>query len=230
MTKITLEKFIEKTKGAKIDVPWKSNGHLKGQCVSLIQQYILQCLEQPAKARGNAKDWQTSYVKEGLGTITKIPRKGDIIVFPKLGSLGHIAIYIDKNTIYDQNNSSHDNKCAGYGKMLSSNCVILRPNAKLLSEVKEEFIKGDVYITLEDMNIRNGAGLNFAIKKVKDITADGKKNVTSNNLNNNAVYKKGIKFTLQEVIKNKDNSVWGKTPSGYVCLKGSTGKVFIKKG
>ena len=57
MSKISLEKFIERTKGTRVDVPWKSDGHLKGQCVSLVQQYLLQCLEQPSKPRGNAKDW-----------------------------------------------------------------------------------------------------------------------------------------------------------------------------
>ena len=43
MTKISLKEFIDKTKGTKVDVPW-GNGKLKGQCVSLVQQYIHQCL------------------------------------------------------------------------------------------------------------------------------------------------------------------------------------------
>jgi len=70
MTRISLEKFIEKTKGKKLALPWNSKKQV-GQCVSLIQHYIKDCLEQPAKARGNAKDWITSYVKEGLGKIKK---------------------------------------------------------------------------------------------------------------------------------------------------------------
>lgn len=137
MSKISLEKFIENTKGQRIDVSW-GEGRLKGQCVSLIQQYISQCLEQPAKARGNAVDWKESYVNEGLGTITNSPRKGDLLVFPnEANGLGHIAIYIDENTMYDQNNLRHDNGCSGYANILP-NYVALRPNAELYEEPKNE--------------------------------------------------------------------------------------------
>lgn len=143
MSKISLEKFIEKTKGTCVDVPWVNKpSNLKGQCVSLIQWYIKDCLEQPAKARGHAKTWQTSYVNEGLGKIVTEPRKGDILVFPEQGIIngiayGHLAIYIDSNTMYDQNNSTHDNGCAGYSKIFP-NYIILRPNVTLIEDVKVE--------------------------------------------------------------------------------------------
>lgn len=138
MGKISLEKFIEKTKGTRVDVPWTINSNLKGECVSLIQCYIKECLEQPAKARGNAKTWKTSYVNEGLGKIVTEPRKGDLLVYDERqgGGYGHIAIYVDKNRMYDQNNSTHDNECAGYSKILP-NYVILRPNATLIEDVIE---------------------------------------------------------------------------------------------
>jgi len=51
------------------------------------------------------------------------------------GNYGHIAIYIDKNTQYDQNNKSHDNGAAGYGK-LQSGYTILRPNVSLVKNKK----------------------------------------------------------------------------------------------
>lgn len=131
MSKISLEKFIEETKGKRISTPW---GTQEGQCVSLAQQYIVQCLEQPAKARGNAKDWVNTYVNEGLGTITDKPRKGDIIVFPnEAQGYGHIAIFVD-GRIYDQNNLRHDNGCAGYCAMFSKDYVALRPNAELVED------------------------------------------------------------------------------------------------
>lgn len=134
MSKISLEKFIERTKGTRVDVPWKSDGHLKGQCVSLVQQYLLQCLEQPAKPRGNAKDWINTYVNEGLGTRTTSLRKGDIIVFPnEANGYGHIAIFVD-GRIYDQNNLRHDNGCAGYCAMFSKDYVAIRPNAELVED------------------------------------------------------------------------------------------------
>ncbi len=131
--KKSLEKFIEETKGTQVDVPWvKEPSRLKGQCVSLIQVYIEQCLEQPAKARGNAKDWIKSYVDEDLGHIVSEPKTGDIIVFPnEANGYGHIAIYVE-GKLYDQNNLRHDNGMAGYGEIFSNDFVALRPDTDVV--------------------------------------------------------------------------------------------------
>lgn len=135
MTRIALEKFIANTKGTRVDVPWKSDGHLKGQCVSLVQQYVIQCLGQNAKPRGNAKDWIRTYPSEGLGKIVKTPQKGDIVVFPnEAGGYGHIGIYVSANKIYDQNNLRHDGGKAGYGTIFSRSYTLLRPNTSLVSD------------------------------------------------------------------------------------------------
>lgn len=76
-----------------------------------------------------------------------------------------------------------------------------------------------IYKTLYPMNIRYGAGTQFPRKLVKDLTEDGKKNATSNNPNDYAVYKEGTLFTCYEEFITKDKSVWAITPSGYICLK-----------
>lgn len=132
MAKKSLEKFIEETKGTQVDVPWESDGHLKGQCVSLIQQYLVQCLEQPAKARGNAKDWIKTYVEEGLGYTVSDQKTGDLIVFPnEADGYGHIAIYVD-GKLYDQNDFRHDNGNAGYGEVFNWDFVTLRPNTEVI--------------------------------------------------------------------------------------------------
>lgn len=135
---ISLNEFIRNTQGKEIDVPW-GNGVLKRQCVSLVQQYINQCLEQPMKPRGNGIDWKNTYINEGLGTITDSPKIGDLIVYspPYVGQYGHIAIYIDSNTMYDQNNGSHDNRCAGYGK-LQMGGVYIRPNVEVIIESENQ--------------------------------------------------------------------------------------------
>ena len=91
----------------------------------------------------------------------------------------------------------------------------------------EEYTKGN-YITLEAMNIRIGNDIKMPIKKVKDISENGKKHVVNTNPNANAVYKKGTEFTAQKIIKN-GNEYWALTPSGFICLKGSSGKVYCKK-
>ncbi len=160
MSKISLEKFIINTIGTRVGVPWqKKGGSLEGQCVSLIQQYISQCLEQPAKARGHAKNWIKSYVNEGLGSVVTTPRKGDILVFPKEGvikgvSYGHIAIYVDSNRLYDQNSSYHDNGKAGYGKIFSNEYTVLRPNAELIEDVvPTEPVEPEPTLTPEEFKV-----------------------------------------------------------------------------
>lgn len=153
--KISLEKFIEKTKGTRVDVPWVNEpSKLKGQCVSLVQTYLQECLEQPAKARGNAKDWIQSYVNEGLGVIVDTPRKGDLLVFSnEANGYGHIAIYVDENTLYDQNNLRHDNGNAGYGNIFTNDYVILRPNSELVEEPKSDIKYLNLNADITDWNV-----------------------------------------------------------------------------
>ena len=83
------------------------------------------------------------------------------------------------------------------------------------------------YKTLYNMNVRTGAGTNNPVKKVKDLTADGKRNATSTNPEANAVYKTGTIFTALQIINN--NGVWAKTPSGYVCIQGESGTKYCSK-
>lgn len=93
--------------------------------------------------------------------------------------------------------------------------------------VGSSYSKGN-YKTLGNMNVRTGAGTNYAIKKVNQLTADGKRNATSANANANAVYKTGTIFTALEIISN-NYGTWAKTPSGYVCIKGASGTVYCSK-
>ena len=90
---------------------------------------------------------------------------------------------------------------------------------------QDEFQKGYDYVTLSDMYVRWGAGMNYGIKLVKNLTPDGKKNATSNNPNAYAIYKKGTIYTALDVIRN-ENGIWARTPSGYVCMEGISGKKY----
>lgn len=99
-------------------------------------------------------------------------------------------------------------------------------NADLPS--KDEFVKGYDYVTLNDMYVRWGAGTNYGIKLVKNLTVDGKKNATSKNPDALAVYKEGTIYTALEVIRN-ENGVWARTPSGYVCMQGVSGRIYARR-
>ena len=79
------------------------------------------------------------------------------------------------------------------------------------------FDKGSVYTLTTNVNVRTGAGTNYAVKKVRDLTADGKKNCTSSNANDNAVLKSGTRVTALDV-KYVGSDIWLQIPSGYICV------------
>lgn len=64
----------------------------KGECVSLIQQYLYNVCGIPFKARGNAKDWANNII-EGWDKfdISNSLKAGDILVYTT-GKFGHIVI------------------------------------------------------------------------------------------------------------------------------------------
>ena len=88
--------------------------------------------------------------------------------------------------------------------------------------------KNPIYECLGDMYVRWGASYNDGVKLVKDLTEDGKKHATSSNPYAYAVYKKGTKFTCYE-IKDEGFGLWGRSPSGWICIKGQSGTVYCKE-
>ena len=84
------------------------NYNYKGQCVSLIQQYLYQVFGIPFKARGNAKDWANN--ADVLSYFNKLPsstplQPGDILVYGANygGGYGHIALIDANGKFFDQN-------------------------------------------------------------------------------------------------------------------------------
>ena len=225
MERISLKQFIDKTKGKKVALP---SGGQKGMCVSLVQQYIHQCLGQPIKARGHAKDWVKTYVDEGLGKITKNPRYGDIIVYD-IGKYGHIAIYINSTTMYDQNNGYHDNKRAGYGKQLKVKDTFLRPNVNLIPDT-DIYTKG-VYRLLYDKALRKNHNLGNNIYKISECNSTIKKYTTSQKPNAEAKLKKGTDVNIVDIY-NETGRIWGKlnlTKPYWIVLRNKNGSAQVKK-
>lgn len=77
-----------------------------------------------------------------------------------------------------------------------------------------------MYTLTTNVNVRTGAGTNYAQKKKTDLTADGQKNALNQTM---AVLKSKTKVTAQQVIRN-GNDIWLKIPSGYIAVyyKGDT--------
>lgn len=83
------------------------------------------------------------------------------------------------------------------------------------------------YVTLGNMYVRAGAGTTYRIKKVSELSEDGKRHATSTNPNASAVYRKGTVYTARQIINQ--NGIWALTTSGYVCIKGVSGTIYGKK-
>lgn len=92
------------------------NGTYKGQCVSLIQQYLYKVLGVPYRSRGNAKDWVTNYPKDSFDKLSNqvALQPGDVLVYGKNygGGYGHIALIDINRKFYDQNGVKR--KAVGY--------------------------------------------------------------------------------------------------------------------
>lgn len=181
-----------------------------------------------------AKEWGLEVIKEpslggimvfeGIDTNNK-KRAGHVFVVEEIrgkdkiytseSSYGGIAFFNKERTKKNSWNLGKNYKFIG--------CIV---NPKIGKIVYKD--TGRNYITKYDMYVRFGAGTNYDVKFVKDLTKDGQKNATSNNPNSMAVYKKGTIFTAIDIIKN-NNGTWAKTPSGYVCIKGKSGKVYCDK-
>ena len=87
----------------------------------------------------------------------------------------------------------------------------------------------NLYITKGTMYLRREPNLNSNHILVKEMSEDGKVHATSTNPNAWAIYKVGTKFNVYEYSKNNDGRLWGKTPSGWIVLKGSSGVIYCEE-
>lgn len=78
---------------------------------------------------------------------------------------------------------------------------------------KPKYTTGNYKVTTEVLNVRAGAGTNYAIKMYTQFTPDAQTKIKK--LAGRAIngYVKDLAFSVLEVKEN-----WGRTPSGWVCL------------
>lgn len=193
------------------------NYKYKGECVSLIQQYLYKVFGKSFKAYGNAKDWSTNYPKSYFIKLSKSSKlqPGDVLVYGSNygGGYGHIGLIDVNGKWYDQNGVKK--KAIGYkDKPFSGYVCVLRPkNQDKLG--LNEYKVGSTYTLTTNVKVRAGAGTDARRKKTSELTADGKKHALNQE---NATLKEGTKVTVQEV-KTVDGDTWVKIPSGWICAK-----------
>lgn len=91
------------------------------------------------------------------------------------------------------------------------------PEIFSLSYTPAQFYSVGTYkVTANVLNVRTGAGTNYAIKKFSSFTANAKQQIKK--LNSGKAcngYVKGVVCTVSKV----SGSCWGRTPSGWICLR-----------
>lgn len=191
------------------------NNKYKGQCVSLIQQYLYKVFGKSFKAYGNAKDWATNYPTSYFKKMDKSTKlqPGDVLVYGSNygGGYGHIGLIDVNGKWYDQNGVKK--KAIGYkDKPFSGYVCVLRPkNQDKLG--LNEYKVGSTYTLTTNVKVRAGAGIDKKRKKTNELTVDGKKHALKQE---NATLKEGTKVTVQEV-KTVDGDTWVRIPSGWIC-------------
>lgn len=177
------------------------NNKYKGQCVSLIQQYLYRVFGIPFQAHGNAKDWAYN-IPDGFTKVSGIPQKGDIIVYganyPGSGGYGHIG-FMDYNYKFFEQNGAKSLAVSYRDTIPSGYIAILRPNNQdKLGLNTNSNVPYLVQVTADALNVRTGPGTNYPIASHK----------------NHCIRDKG-KYTIVEVQGN-----WGrlKSGAGWICL------------
>ena len=84
------------------------------------------------------------------------------------------------------------------------------------------FGEGCDYTLTASVNVRTGAGTNNRVKKVSEITQNGRKCVVNQTSTENAVFKSGTEVTaleLKAVYSSDRVEVWLRCPSGWLCAR-----------
>lgn len=85
------------------------------------------------------------------------------------------------------------------------------------------YTTGTYVTTVNNLNVRTGAGTGFTAKTKSQLTADGQKHSNANGQLN-----KGTTVTVMEVRNDSGGNPWGKIPSGWICLQWN-GEQYAKK-
>lgn len=195
------------------------NNKYKGQCVSLIQQYLYKVFGKSFKAYGNAKDWATNYPTSYFAKKSKSValQPGDVLVYgPNYGGgYGHIAMIDAEGKFLDQNGvkklavGTRSKPFAGYV------CVLRPKNQDKLGLSTSRYKVGTTYTTQVILKVRSGAGIGNKQKTYSELTSNAKANAYSNGVNVGCL-KKGTRVTCQ-AVKNVGKDIWIKIPSRLDC-------------
>lgn len=105
---------------------------------------------------------------------------------------------------------------------------VLRP-VNISSVITPPKVDKKMYNLTNVRGIYKGAGAASGRKKVKELTADGKKNATSIKSDDNAYLRAGTAVSVLETKLAPSGNLWARIPSGWLCCwEYDKDKMFIK--
>lgn len=207
--------YVKKNNGVDTD------GYYGKQCMDLWNFYAVNVLNLTKGLTGAniAKNiLKNNYVMKNMLRINNtpdfVPQKGDVAVWCG-GEYGHIAICLglgDKTYFMsiDQNWVRQKLTEEKHNYTYLAPLVFLRPLNRTNIDTKTTF---DVEVIADVLNVREGAGITYRVKKYNELTENARKQI----VNKCGYYAnglvKGVIATVSETIGN-----WGKIPSGWICL------------
>lgn len=189
-----------------------AEGSYKGECVSLVQQYLNKVHDLEFKARGNAKDWANITI-EGFNKYApdNSLKAGDIIVYDN-GKYGHIALITADGKCLEQNKNG--NRIITIGDVRNGYVMIHRPaRINLGIEEKQEVFK--VRVDKEKACVRTEPNTNSKI-----VTQPSGRNYLA----------KGVVFNAIGIVEGQDpygngNNKWYKSQKGNYVWSGGLTKI-----
>ena len=156
--------------------PEPDNSH-KGQCVSLVQQYLYKVHNIPFKARGNGKDWAYASIP-GFKKIdvNSSVKPGDILAYGATSTnpYGHVALIDADGRFLEQNKNGA--KKVTVGAIRAGRIAILRPDKVDLGDTQNTQITGAIADIQRTLNSRYGLNIvidNIAGNQTKKATITG---------------------------------------------------------
>lgn len=114
---------------------------------------------------------------------------------------------------------SHISTAVDYVYVVKTGRYAYCPVSAYVSGTTAPAVKAGTYSLKELAGVykRNSNGT-FTIKKVRELTANGKLNATSKSSAANAYLKKSTRVTVSATLKDKEGNLWALIPSGYILI------------
>lgn len=190
-----------------------AEGSYKGECVSLIQQYLYKVYGIPFRARGNAKDWANIEIQDfkRFNPSNRL-KSGDIVIYDS-GKYGHMGIVTINGKLLQQNKDG--NRIITITDVMPGYVMIQRPNNVNLGENSNNGSVFQVRVDKDVAYVRKEPNTNSA----KVVQPSGRNYLV-----------RGIIFNAVGIVDGEDpygtgNNKWYKSQKGNFVWSGGLTKL-----